>query len=420
MAMHGMTGRNFKRRSRKMRTIRNFERYYAGLNLRRNKSRTVITVLSLVMSITVFITLQGVLALVDLSGRVPEHLGDYSVVNEYAGFTKDELNDLTADRNVAAVAAQQFSIYELDEQYRPVGIDTDFALGIGERFQIFGLNDAWMEDVFAGQLSKEAWDALQAGEGCVVRNPLQMEVAGQKIGTTCIEEGSTIVVAGKKLQVLLTMNGYDGYFSVGSSGFINGVQVIVSDRLYPELTGTDRYAELRPILEKGADREAFEEKLSALGSRVAGTTWVSYEQTDRQLAESAGQINLLAWGMILLIGMIGILNIVNTVYTNIHTRVTEIGIKRTIGMSVGSLYRTFLWEGAYYGMIAAVTGSLIGYLCTMLMEAAMSNVLTLVPVPVIPILESAVVSVAACLAATALPLRQISRLGIVEAVGAVE
>lgn len=420
MAMHGMTGRNFKRRSRKMRTIRNFERYYAGLNLWRNKSRTVITVLSLVMSITVFITLQGVLALVDLSGRVPEHLGDYSVVNEYAGFTEDEMNDLAADRNVAAVAAQQFSIYELDEQYRPVGIDTDFALGIGERFQIFGLNDAWMEDVFAGQLSKEAWNALQAGEGCVVRNPLQMEVAGQKIGTTCIEEGSTIVVAGKKLQVLLAMNGYDGYFSVGSSGFINGVQVIVSDRLYPELTGTDRYAELRPILEKGADREAFEEKLSALGSRVAGTTWVSYEQTDRQLAESAGQIRLLAWGMILLIGMIGILNIINTVYTNIHTRVTEIGIKRAIGMSVGSLYRTFLWEGAYYGMIAAVTGSITGYLSTMLMEAAMSNVLTLVPVPVIPILESAVVSVAACLAATALPLRQISRLGIVEAVGAVE
>lgn len=342
------------------------------------------------------------------------------MVNEYAGFTEDEMNDLAADRNVAAVAAQQFSIYELDEQYRPVGIDTDFALGIGERFQIFGLNDAWMEDVFAGQLSKEAWDALQAGEGCVVRNPLQMEVAGQKIGTTCIEEGSTIMVAGKKLPVLLAMNGYDGYFSVGSSGFINGVQVIVSDRLYPELTGTDRYAELRPILEKDAGRETFEEKLASLGSRVAGTTWVSYEQTDRQLAESAGQIRLLAWGMILLIGMIGILNIINTVYTNIHTRVTEIGIKRAIGMSVGSLYRTFLWEGAYYGMIAAVTGSITGYLSTMLMEAAMSNVLTFVPVPVIPILESAVVSVAACLAATALPLRQISRLGIVEAVGAVE
>ena len=59
-------------------------------------------------------------------------------------------------RVVAAVAAQQFSIYELDEEYRPVGIDTDFALGIGERFQIFGLNDTWMEDVFAGQLSKES------------------------------------------------------------------------------------------------------------------------------------------------------------------------------------------------------------------------------------------------------------------------
>ena len=59
-------------------------------------------------------------------------------------------------------------------------------------------------------------------------------------------------------------------------------------------------------------------------------------------------------GLILFVGLIGILNIINTVYTNIHTRVTEIGMQRAIGMSAGSLYKTFLWEGAYYGIIASV------------------------------------------------------------------
>lgn len=413
-AMHGMTGRKLKRKSRKMRNIRNFERYYAKLNLQRNKSRTVLTILSLVMSITVFITLQGFLSLLDVSSAVPEHLGDYSVVNEYEGFTTDELAGMTADRNVAAVAAQQFSLYELDAQYRPVGIGTDFGLGIGETFQIFGFNDSWMDHAFAESLPEGVLDELKAGKGCVVRNPLQIEIEGETIGTTSIGEGETITVAGKRLPVLLSMSGYDGYFSVGNSGFINGVQVIVSDRIYAELTGRENYAELRPILEADADRTSFEKKLEGLCDRRAGTIWVSYEQTDRQLVESASQINLLAWGLILLIGLIGILNIINTVYTNIHTRVTEIGTQRAVGMSVESLYRTFLWEGVYYGMTAAVIGSIGGYLCTMLTEAATSNTLTLVPVPVVPILEAAAVSVAACLSATAVPLRRISKMGIVE------
>lgn len=417
-AMHGATGKHIIRRRRKTR-IRNFERYYARLNMRRNRSRTAITVLSLVMSITVFITLQGVLSRISVSHMVPEHLGDYSVVNEYDGFPREELARMEEDQHVESVAAQQYAVYELDEQYAPVGIGTDFVLSVGERFQIYGYNDCWVDYSFVDRLTEEQMKMLKAGEGCVVRNPVPMEIEGTMAMTTNIEEGRTITIAGKKLQVLLSLSGYDGYFSVGNGGFINGVQVLVSDRLYPELTGRDHYAEFRPVLKADANREAFDQTLGALASRAAGTTWVSYEETDRQLEESAAQINLLGWGLILFIGLIGILNIINTVYTNIHTRVTEIGTQRAIGMSAGSLYRTFLWEGIYYGMYAALLGSVAGYLCSILVEAAASDTLTFVSVPVTAILEAAVISVVSCLLATAVPLRRISKLSIVEAVDTV-
>lgn len=386
----------------------------------RNKSRTVITILSLVMSITVFITLQGAISQLSVAGEVSQHLGDYSVVNEYSGFSPEDLRKMEAEENVEKVAAQQLSVYELDEQYYPTGVKTDFALGIGEAFQIFGFNEGFADYSFKERLSKEQLEAFKAGEGCVVRNPLPLEVEGMKIGTTHIEEGSVITIEGRKLPVLLSISGYDSYFSIGNNGFINGVQVIVSDSLYPALTGTDAYAELRPTLRKDADRDAFELVLDDLCTRVGGTTWISYEQTDRQIEESSAQINMLAWGLILFIGVIGILNIINTVYTNIHTRVTEIGTQRAIGMSVGSLYKTFLWEGIYYGMTAALIGSVAGYICSMFVEAATSDIFALIPVPVASILEAMIVSVAACLAATAIPLCRISRLSIVEAVGAVE
>ena len=66
-------------------------------------------------------------------------------------------------------------------------------------------------------------------------------------------------------------------------------------------------------------------------------------------------------------------------------------------MPIGSLYKTFLWEGAYYGLIAAVIGSVLGYVCCVFVSAAQTDTLQLVAVPVAAIGEAALVSVAASL-----------------------
>ncbi len=126
--------------------------------------------------------------------------------------------------------------------------------------------------------------------------------------------------------------------------------------MYAALTGKTAYNELLPALAEGVDRTEFDAAVEDLAERVPGVRWISYEDTDRQLAEGFAQIQLLAWGLILFVALIGLLNIVNTVYTSIHVRIAEIGMQRAIGMSAGSLFKTFLWEGAYYGMIAAAIG----------------------------------------------------------------
>ena len=97
-----------------------------------------------------------------------EHLGDYSIVNQYLGFSPEELETLEADENVDSVAAQQFSLYELDEENKPEGIETDITLGVGETFQIFGFNDRWLDYAFSSRLSQEQFEMLKKGEGCVM------------------------------------------------------------------------------------------------------------------------------------------------------------------------------------------------------------------------------------------------------------
>lgn len=418
-----MAGRNIKikRKSRKAKKIRSFEAFYARLNLKRNRCRTAITVLSLVMSITVFISLQGFTALLNTASSIESaRLGDYSIVNETLGLSPDTLSAIEQNEMVHSVAAIQFSLYDLDENTGPIGIDIDFPLQKGETFQVAGLNSAYLDAIFGKRLSGEDMERLKTGAGCIVRNPLPLILNGTEIPRTEIKAGETITVGGVQIPVLMTVDGYDTYISIGSSGFTNGVQVIVSDQLYPELTGKPEYNELRPILADGADREAFDSVIEQLCQDLPGTTYLSYEETDRQLAESFEQIRLLAWGLILFVALIGLLNIINTVYTNIHTRVTEIGMQRAVGMSAGSLYKTFLWEGAYYGMIAAVIGSVMGYICTIFVDAAATDTVQLAAVPIIPIAEAALFSIGACLLATCIPLKKITQKSIVDSIETVE
>lgn len=418
-----MAGKNtkIKRRSRKSHNIRNFEAYYARLNLKRNRGRTAITILSLVMSISVFIALQGFTALLNTaSGMEDNHLGDYSIINETIGFSADELNQIQQNEMVESVAAIQFSLYLPDTNNKVTDIPGGFDLQSGETLQVAGLNDEYWDYFVGNSISAEDLATLKAGNACIVRNPIPVSFNGEEASRTSFQAGDTIHIAGKDIPVLSVLNGYGGYVSVGNNGFTNGVQVIVSDCIYPELTGQSTYNEIAPVLNADVDRAEFDNVIEKLCQDIPGTTYISYEETDRQLLESFEQIRLLAWGLILFVGLIGLLNIINTVYTNIHTRVTEIGMQRAIGMSAGSLYKTFLWEGAYYGMIAAVIGSAVGYICTVFVDAATTDTIRLVTVPIIPIIEAAILSIGVCLLAACIPLKKITKMSIVDSIEAIE
>lgn len=407
-----------KRHSRKAKKIRNFEAFYAWLNLKRSRGRTAITILSIVMSITVYVALQSFSGLLDASSDVQAmHTGDYCVTNETVGISPEEVTKLKQYEQVTELATSKLTVYETDENGNML-VDLDFALQPGETFQIAAIDEARIESYQVDiELTEEDRDEIRKGEACLVMNPIPFSFEGQELARTELQKGDIIEVDGRRIRVAeITHNPV----SVNNGGFINGVQIIGTDALYDALTGENSYSEVYPTLDENTEPEEFEEWLNEWCKDNPGTHWLSYRQSDEQMAESFEQIRLLCWGLILFIGLIGVLNIINTVYTNIHTRVNEIGMQRAIGMSNGSLYKTFLWEGAYYGLIASGIGAVCGYICTIFVEAAANDGLQISAVPIAAIMEAAAVSVAACLIATAIPLRTIGRMSIVESIETVE
>lgn len=403
--------RKHRKRGRK---IRNFEAYYARLNLKRGRGRTVITILSLVMSIAVFVALQSFTSLLDTSSSVQEmHLGDYGITNETTGIPADAVQDLQAQEAVEELNTVKLSVFH-EGAGDVLPFETDLSVQPNETLQTAGLDKERLVSYVQG-LSEEDRQALEEGTGCLIKNPIEFSYGDTQVEYTKLEAGDVITMNDFKLRVVALVDA-----PVMLDSFVNGVQVIVNDEVYDSLTGNDSYSEVYPTLKEGADAEVFENWLDGWCAKAPGTHWISFRLSDAQMEESFERIRMLCWALIIFIGMIGILNIINTVYSNIHTRVNEIGMQRAIGMSTKSLFTTFLWEGAYYGIIASVIGAVLGYICCVFIGAARTDTLQLVGIPFLSIAEASVLSIIACLAATAVPLFSIAKMEIVESIENVE
>ncbi len=403
---------SIKRHGRKAKKIHNFEAYYARLNLKRGRGRTMITILSLVMSITVFVALQSFTMLLDTSKSVKDmHTGDYAITNETVGISPESVDIIQESGWVENLATAKLTVYTQDEKGK-LPITLDFQLQSWETFQVAAIDDARLTSWVPG-LSEEEQKELIQGSACIVKNPIPFVYEEKVIETTNFQYGDKITVNGKELRVVGIAN---GAVTINNEGFQNGIQIIVNNKNYEQITGNQYYGEVYPTLKKSVDTEVFETWLENWTKKNAGSHWLSYQQTSAQLEESFEQIKMLCWGLIFFIGLIGVLNIINTVYSNLHTRISEIGMQRAIGMSVGSLYKTFFWEGAYYGIIASVAGGFLGYICTLFIQAAVTDSLNLVKIPFVSIAQAAVLAICACLLATAIPLRSIAKMSIVKSI----
>ena len=109
----------------------------------------------------------------------------------------------------------------------------------------------------------------------------------------------------------------DGPITINNDGFINGVQLIVNDEIYCSLPGDDSYSEIYPTLQDGVDTDAFENWLGNWCRGCPGTHWLFWLQSSNEIAESFKQIKMLCQVLILFIDIIGILNIINTVYSSL-------------------------------------------------------------------------------------------------------
>ncbi|HBE9271949.1 TPA: ABC transporter permease [Clostridioides difficile] len=407
IAMAGSTTK-IKRKIKREKAIKNFERHLAWLNLKRNKGRTIITILSLFMSITVFVALSEFSNVLDVSRSVSNlKEGDFSLTNEISGFDKSTLDKIDKMKNVNRTSFIKYSEYKQGE------IDTDINFeNSGEMLKIIGIDEQTLKDLMPS-ITDSILEDFKNGSICFIKNPIAISTPGVKTRHTNLKPKDSITINKKQLDIYSTV---DKMFFLQGNGWINGVDVIVYDSVYNTLTNKNKFNQINIYAKDKSKLEQIRLSIEQICENNPGSHWISYIESDKQLKESFKQIEFLAWAVILFVGLIGTLNIINTTHTNINTRTNEIGVKRAIGMSNISLYKMFLWEGVYYGIFAAIFGSIAGYASAIIINMATIEKLDFTNIPITSILQATIISVLACIIATLIPLRKVKKMNIIDCI----
>lgn len=399
-----------KRRIGRSKKIKSIQRHLAWLNLKRNRGRTIITILSLFMSITVFVALNSFSSNLDISKAVKDFkMGDFSISNEIGGIKKEAIAELYRNNNVERVSFVKYSVYT-QKQIEQRDLKTDISFGNpSEALKIIGVDEQFLKEIYPEITTSQLAD-FKSGKLAIIKNPMAIS---SELKSANLNQRDKLNINDKELTVQAVTG---KAVSIQGMGWVNGIDVIVYDSIYDELTGKNTLNQINVFVKDKSKLEAIQPVIEQISKDNPGSRWLSYRESDQQMQESFKQTKILAWGFIMFVALIGTLNIINTTYTNIHTRINEIGMLRAIGMDNKSLHKVFLWEGAYYGIIAAISGSIAGYIISLFMNSAATGQIEFSSIPIIPILAGSVLSVVVCLIATVIPLGKIKKMSIVDSI----
>ena len=124
-----------------------------------------------------------------------------------------------------------------------------------------------------------------------------------------------------------------------------------------------------------ADQPAFE---AAVREYTDHNTQMGYQSKDSLRREFEGMITVIATigiAMAVIIALVGMLNFINAIITQIISRKREFAMLQSIGMTNAQLQKTLICEGISYVVIAGAISFVLGSLISWAVLRALNNVI---------------------------------------------
>lgn len=337
-------------------------------NLGRNQKRTVITIVTLGITGILFVVTATVCSSMDPAVRAREEVrGDIEV-----GIAAESGNEMHPERELQAIQQNNPMTDDLREQISGlkgvIRVDTVYETSMkfadmkdneeNDGLEIRGLSEAAMEElkdyVLEGDIDAES---VRKGSGIIVSSrmralfpQLSLE-AGKKI-SLLIQDGDRMTE--KEFEIAAVADAPVSFmYCIAMPG--------QSLQEYCETDITDRWD---IMVEDGKEQEVAE-KVSDLITDQEFLEMDTYQERYKRAETDIGYIVYACYGLLFVFGLIGILNLINTIINSVHVRRKELGMLQAIGMSGRQTVRMLQMEGLVYTagtfLLSVGVGSVAGY-----------------------------------------------------------
>ncbi|MEY8750099.1 ABC transporter permease [Alkalicoccobacillus gibsonii] len=344
-------------------------------NLKRNKKRYHVTVLSLIVSIVLFLSVSFFTDSLKQSYQIAEsgdavsydleiYSDDADSVSELRESMEDsaEVTDVLTQRemNVSLYLDESEVALELlesggydrmdDGQYRYyakiTSIDKD---SLDEYVDSAQIPDNWDDE----SMSAIVLDTI------TYEDFEQSKYVRTKSIITNINDSLNIVETNwdteetKELPTL-TVTALTDKTPMGSyNAYLGSVNIFVSNETFEAiLNESDLEAEDNLMYVKSDDPMATEQTLSELSNRSINNLYDQRTQGEQMIAV----ISVFTYGFVTLITLISLANILNTISTGVALRKREFAMLRSVGLTNKSFKKMMMFESAFYGVKALLYG----------------------------------------------------------------
>lgn len=203
-------------------------------------------------------------------------------------------------------------------------------------------------------------------------------------------------------------------------GSVNGITIIGSKNFYENLNGVKdiKPQKLEISMDKSKKAEAIISSVEKIKDKQDDLKLVNNIDSNKEKKTAVLMVQILVYGFIIVVALIGAVNIINTITTNIILRKREFAALKAIGLTQGSLKKTIMLEGVSYGIMGTIYGAIISTGLAYLMFMQMSKHLrkTAWIIPWQGILIAGIAAIVIGYLSTLSPLARVNRDNLIDSI----
>lgn len=341
-------------------------------NMKRNKKKYRITIISLFISIVLFLSFSSYMQLMfhGVGDFISNPNFDATLNVQGTSLTDKEISDLRREKSVSqSFYGTQYSLTtstnlkeNFTEEYRKYYSDDDTRYYINlievpkEDFEVYKKDAKVTRDIpliynnfnkIEYQKNSRKSYSMKKFEN---KKNIPIELCESRFTNSEDGNSTTNYACEKEIKEYALLN--NDFFGIEEFKGNIEIVILIPKGYFGDLSEFNDGIEKTIYFDLKEKEDTMKEKIDSFieSGKIGDGTYYDIRENVRYTRNMIFVVKLLVYGFISLVSLIGVTSVFNTLYTSIHLRRREFAVLRSIGLTTGGFNRMLLFECFFFGM----------------------------------------------------------------------